>query len=118
MVRRDRGVSKQDLDQLSSLFRLLADKTRLNILLRLAEGERNVMALCEELRLPQPTISHHLGVLRINNVVGCRRYGNQIYYNLNGGSDSENHALMEFAVHNLAVQVRPRTRHSLGNGRR
>ena len=32
MVKRDQGVSDQDLDQLSSLFRLLSDKTRLSIL--------------------------------------------------------------------------------------
>ena len=77
MVKRDQGVSEQDLDQLSSLFRLLSDKTRLSILMRLSDGERNVTTLCEELALPQPTVSHHLGLLRMNNVVGNRRHGKQ-----------------------------------------
>ena len=46
------GASDQDLEQLTSLFRLLADKTRLNILLLLAAGEKNVTTLCDELKLP------------------------------------------------------------------
>lgn len=76
------GVSHADLDQLTSLFRLLSDKTRLNILLLLAEGERNVTSLCNELQLPQPTVSHHLGLLRMNNIIGNRRAGKQVFYTL------------------------------------
>ena len=78
------AVSEQDLDQLTNLFRLLSDKTRLNILLSLADGERNVTSLCEELQLPQPTVSHHLGLLRVNNVIGNRRKGKQVFYTLSG----------------------------------
>jgi DNA-binding transcriptional ArsR family regulator len=110
MVKRDQGVTGQDLEQLSSLFRLLADRTRLSILMKLAEGERNVTHLCEELQLPQPTISHHLGLLRMNNMVGSRRYGKQVFYALHGPLSTEPEALMEFAVQNLAVHVRPRAR--------
>jgi DNA-binding transcriptional ArsR family regulator len=110
MVKRDTGVTDQDLDQLSSLFRLLADKTRLSILLRLADGERNVTSLCDELGLPQPTVSHHLGLLRMNNVVGNRRHGKQVFYALAGSNDGAAGNLMEFMVQNLAVQVRSRGR--------
>lgn len=106
MSKRDHGVTEQDLDQLSSLFRLLSDKTRLSILLRLTEGERNVTTLCEELGLPQPTISHHLGLLRMNNIVSNRRNGKQVFYGLHG--QNTNSSVMEFAVQNLAVHVSPR----------
>ena len=41
----------------------------------LADGERNVSSMCDELQLPQPTVSHHLGLLRLNNVIGNRRAG-------------------------------------------
>lgn len=81
------AASQQDLDQLSSLFRLLSDKTRLHILLLLAEGERNVSSICGELKLPQPTVSHHLGLLRMNNIIGNRRSGKQVFYALNGRVD-------------------------------
>src|SRR5436305_15008816 len=94
MVKRDQGVSEQDLDQLSSLFRLLSDKTRLSILMRLSDGERNVTTLCEELALPQPTVSHHLGLLRMNNVVGNRRHGKQVFYALHGRVDATEASLV------------------------
>jgi len=108
MVKRDQGVSEQDLDQLSSLFRLLSDKTRLSILMRLSDGERNVTTLCEELALPQPTVSHHLGLLRMNNVVGNRRHGKQVFYALHGSSDFGNGNVMEFGLQNLMIQVKPK----------
>ena len=78
------GVTDQELEQLTSLFRLLSDKTRLNILMLLSQGERNVSSLCEELNLPQPTVSHHLGLLRMNSVIANRRHGKQVFYALNG----------------------------------
>ncbi|MCY2954062.1 MAG: metalloregulator ArsR/SmtB family transcription factor [Planctomycetota bacterium] len=109
MLKQEQGVTEQDLDQLSSLFRLLSDKTRLSILLHLAEGERNVTNLCDELGLPQPTVSHHLGLLRMNNVVGNRRHGKQVFYALNG-NENDGQNVMAFAVQNLAVQVTPRVK--------
>ena len=83
MAKRTVGATDQDLEQLTSIFRLLSDKTRLNILLLLSEGERNVTSLCEQLKLPQPTVSHHLGLLRMHNVISNRRNGKQVFYSLN-----------------------------------
>ena len=79
--------SDTDLEPLAALFRLLSDKTRLNILLLLAKGERNVSSLCDELRLPQPTVSHHLGLLRMSNLITNRRDGKQVFYELDGRVD-------------------------------
>src|SRR5436190_19642323 len=107
MVKRDQGVSEQDLEQLSSLFRLLSDKTRLSILMRLSDGERNVTTLCEELALPQPTVSHHLGLLRMNNVVGNRRHGKQVFYAPHGTSEFGNGHVAEFGLQNLRIQATP-----------
>src|SRR5277367_4351480 len=76
------AATHQDLEQLATLFRLLSDKTRLNILLLLGNGECNVGQLCKVLRLPQPSVSHHLGLLRMNNVIGNRRIGKQVFYSL------------------------------------
>ena len=59
------AVIEQELEPLVGLFRLLSDKTRLSILMLLATGEKNVGSLCVELNLPQPTVSHHLGLLRM-----------------------------------------------------
>ena len=110
MVKRPVELSEQDMEQLTSLFRLLADKTRISILLCLAQGERNVTSLCEELGLPQPTVSHHLGLLRMNNVVANRRNGKQVFYVLHGSPELRNGAVMEFLVQNLQIEVRHRAR--------
>jgi DNA-binding transcriptional ArsR family regulator len=98
-------VEDQDLENLSSLFRLLSDKTRLNILMLLAAGERNVTNLCELLTLPQPTVSHHLGLLRMNNLLGNRRNGKQVFYMLNGRVDVSGGDSLRFNIGTFDVQI-------------
>jgi DNA-binding transcriptional ArsR family regulator len=102
------GVSEQDLDQLTALFQLLSDKTRIRLLLLLADGERNVTALCESLGLPQPTVSHHLGLLRNRNVIGNRRNGKQVFYSLNGTINVAGDQEIHVGLENLAVKIGPK----------
>jgi DNA-binding transcriptional ArsR family regulator len=82
MAKSTAASDEQALNSLTQLFRLLSDKTRLQIVLLLAVGERNVTSLCEELKLPQPTVSHHLGLLRMNRVIVNKRHGKQVIYAL------------------------------------
>src|SRR5947209_3332875 len=105
MTTREPGVSDRDLEQLCSFFRLLSDKTRLNILFRLAGGERNVTALCDEMSLPQPTVSHHLSLLRMSNIVGNRRNGKQVFYALNGRTQANEPSVLAFNVEGYTVKV-------------
>lgn len=72
------------LEPLADIFKLLSDSTRLRILSLLSKGERNVTTLCQELQLPQPTVSHHLGLLRMRNMITNRRNGKQVFYGLDG----------------------------------
>lgn len=95
----------QDLDQFVSLFRLLSDKTRLNVLLALARGERNVTSLCEQLSLPQPTVSHHLGLLRGNSIISNRRKGKQVFYSLHPSVTLVDQSTLEIAASSLAVRI-------------
>src|SRR6478752_7087609 len=92
------GVKEPELDPLVGLFRLLSDKTRMNILMLLSKGERNVTSLCEELGLPQPTVSHHLGLLRMSNLIGNRRNGKQVFYGLNGNVDGDSSRALQVRV--------------------
>src|SRR5438128_8488464 len=105
MSKRIANATDQDLEQLTSLFRLLSDKTRLNILLLLSSGERNVTSLCSELKLPQPTVSHHLGLLRMNNIISNRRNGKQVFYSLNGRLDMMNGDALQVGLENFTVNV-------------
>jgi len=98
-------TSEQDLDQLTSVFRLLADKTRLHILLLLASGERNVTSLCDQLELPQPTVSHHLSLLRLHNVIANRRKGKRVYYTIDPSINIGDAASMQIGVDRYNVQI-------------
>jgi len=70
----------------AEVFKLLADKSRLKILLALAQdGELHVSALCELLEQSQPAVSHHLTLLRMAGLVGYRRDGKHNYYRVESG---------------------------------
>ena len=103
-----RHVTDRDLDQLSTLFAVISDKTRLQILLALVGGEKNVGAICKSLKAPQPTVSHHLALLRMHNVVGHRRNGKQVYYSLDGRVHVERDTDLILSVQNLLVRISPR----------
>lgn len=66
----------------SGVCSALADPKRIMLLYTLAEGRRNVGELADELRLPQPTTSRHLKVLRERGLVLTERDGASIYYAL------------------------------------
>src|SRR5215217_1489943 len=100
-----RAPGDQDMESLVGLFRLLSDKTRLNILMLLAKGERNVSSLCDELSLPQPTVSHHLGLLRMSNLIANRRNGKQVFYELNGRVDAADGKSLSVSIENYHVKI-------------
>lgn len=67
----------------ASRFKALADPTRVALIARLSGGEEVcVCHLAEGSELSQPTISHHLGILRRAGLVTSRRKGTWAYYRL------------------------------------
>lgn len=64
------------------ILSLLADATRVRIILALRGGELSVNELAERLGKPGPSVSQHLAKLRLGRVVACRREGNRMYYSL------------------------------------
>lgn len=68
--------------RLVELFKLLADETRLRILLLLQRSELNVGTLCQLLRQSQPAVSHHLALLRSAGLIEMRRDGKHNFYRL------------------------------------
>ena len=75
---------RRDVARHAPLLRALADEVRLEIVGRLAAAARPVCVcdLMPGLGLAQPTISHHLRVLRDAGIVGCERRGSWVYYSL------------------------------------
>jgi len=78
-----KALSDEVISELAQAFRLLSDETRLKIVCYLAREEQNVGGLCKILDLAQPTVSHHLGLLRMGRLIINRRNGKQVIYSLN-----------------------------------
>lgn len=79
----DAMPSERALKELVQLFKLLADETRLGILFTLRQTEEmNVLELCRALQLRQPSVSHHLALLRVAGLIAMRREGKHNYYRI------------------------------------
>ena len=67
---------------LALAFKALADPTRVSIVNRLAAGECCVCDLTAVFELSQPTVSHHLRILRDAGLVEVERRGTWAHYRL------------------------------------
>ncbi|MFA6948520.1 MAG: metalloregulator ArsR/SmtB family transcription factor [Eubacteriales bacterium] len=70
------------LSDLSDLFKLFGDGTRIKILFALFEAELCVCAISELVGMSQSAVSHQLKTLRDSNLIAGRRDGKTIYYHL------------------------------------
>jgi ArsR family transcriptional regulator len=61
----------------------LADDTRQRILEMLLEREMCVGDIVDAFSMSQPSISHHLGVLKQFGLVTSRKEGQQVFYTIN-----------------------------------
>ena len=72
------------MENISSIFKSLADETRLRLLSLLLEKEELcVCYLVDVLQLPQSTVSRHLSLLKKEGWLRDRREGVWIYYSIN-----------------------------------
>ena len=74
-----------EADELSRLFKALADPVRLRLLSLIggqSTGEACVCDLTGAFDLTQPTISHHLKVLREAGLIASERRGTWVYYRM------------------------------------
>jgi DNA-binding transcriptional ArsR family regulator len=66
--------------ELSDLFRLLGDPTRLRIVLACVEKAIAVGDIAAQLDLSGSLVSHHLRLLRAARIVKADRQGKQVFY--------------------------------------
>ncbi|WP_414635814.1 ArsR/SmtB family transcription factor [Amycolatopsis sp.] len=69
--------------ELSRMFKALSDPVRLRLLSLIASHEGGEACVCELIGpfdVSQPTISHHLKVLREAGLADCERRGTWVYY--------------------------------------
>ena len=73
------------LYDLTELFRIFGDSTRIRILYVLFESEMCVCDIAQMLRMTQSAISHQLAVLKKSKLVKYRREGKTVFYSLSDG---------------------------------
>ena len=72
--------------ELIDFGKVLADQTRQEIMKVCCCQKLTVTEIVAKVNLTQPTISHHLKVLRNAGLVSAQRQGKEIYYTLNQNS--------------------------------
>ncbi|MDG6918945.1 MAG: helix-turn-helix transcriptional regulator [Nitrososphaerota archaeon] len=75
-------ASTAKLRQIERLFGAVGEANRLKILLLLSKKEKCVCELEAALGMPQPTVSHHLGVLEQAGLVKRSKKGRWAFYGL------------------------------------
>jgi len=93
-------MNKQ-LVAMETLFKALADATRLRILGLLLTGEVCVCDIHESLKIPQPKASRHLAYLRRSGLVETRRDGLWMHYRLGQLADPVLAAIADSVRHAL-----------------
>ena len=79
---------------LADVFAILADETRTKILFALSQEELCVCDLAGLVGLNVSTVSHHLRLLRMANLIRYRKDGRMVYYSL---TDDHIRTLLEVA---------------------
>ena len=74
--------SEETFSDLSDLFKMFADSTRIKILYALFESELCVCDIAELLDMTISAISHQLRLLKQAKLVKFRREGQTVYYSL------------------------------------
>jgi ArsR family transcriptional regulator len=87
-----------------TLFKALADETRLRIVALLAHGELCVCHVESALALSQPNVSRHLGILRAAGVVEARRLGSWVHYRLVRQDDPDRRRQLQALVRSFAAR--------------
>ncbi|WP_307077723.1 ArsR/SmtB family transcription factor [Arthrobacter pascens] len=76
------GVDSQYVELAVEVFAMLADATRVRIILALRDGEMAVGALAEEVGKSPAAVSQHLAKMRLARMVSTRQDGTKVLYRL------------------------------------
>jgi DNA-binding transcriptional ArsR family regulator len=96
-------MPEADAEALLAFFKAMANESRLRLVGLLAQRERTVQELAETLELKEPTVSHHLAVLKEIGLVTVRPEGVLRWYALKPGALTDmNRRLLEQDAAELA----------------
>lgn len=71
-----------DNKKMAAMFKAFSDENRLRIMRLLIDGEKCACRLLEEMKISQPTLSHHMKILCDAEVVNGRKEGKWMHYSI------------------------------------
>lgn len=101
-------------DRLAVVGKAFASPKRLELLDLLSQGERTVDALARETGIGLTTVSAHLQILKVSNLVAARRAGTRIYYSTSGPDVPALYAAMQNVARVHSADVGQALRSYLG----
>ena len=88
-------LGEVSIDRMSEFFKVMADKTRLRILIELLDKSLCVMHISERVGMSQSATSHQLAILRKADLVRVKRNGKTIVYSI---SDEHVRLMLDMAM--------------------
>lgn len=79
---KDEMIAEETLQDISDLFKVFSDSTRIKIIFALFKSEMCVCDIATLLQMNQSAISHQLRVLKQARLVKYRKEGKSVYYSL------------------------------------
>lgn len=74
---------KDEMEYMLNILKSLSDNSRFNILKLLSEKEMYANEIAEKLKLSNATISHHMSVMGLQNLIKTASVQNKTYYTIN-----------------------------------
>lgn len=76
-------VNEDEVFDLSDLFKIFGDSTRIKIIMVLLNNRMCVCDISDTLKMSQSAVSHQLRILRTYRLVKNEKVGKEVYYSLN-----------------------------------
>ena len=95
------GLQPDQTAQLAETFGLLADPTRLSIVVVCMEREVPAGDIADELGLSASLVSHHLRLLRAARMLRAERRGKQVFYSM---ADACVLSVLKIMINHLFIQ--------------
>jgi len=71
-----------DCEKIAEVLKALGHPTRVKIVKYLADGEKCVKEIWQELGIPQPTVSQHINILKNAGIISFRKDGVKTCYKI------------------------------------
>lgn len=93
-----------DFQNVSDVFKLLSDGSRIRIFWLLCHCEECVINLSAMVQMSSPAVSHHLKQLKARGLIVSRRDGKEVYYK---AADTKTAQLLHHAIEKLMKMICP-----------